>query len=76
MVQTSKYLLIDAPAVTSGQGRGKIIQYVTPDLYILCPKHVRSKTDLTWEAKVVAAADAVDTAETNWKHKDPQTEVT
>ena len=31
-VQTSIFLLIDATAVTLGQGHGKIIQYILPDL--------------------------------------------
>ena len=38
IMQTSKFLLIDATAVTLGQGHGKVIQYISPDLYILCPK--------------------------------------
>ena len=37
IVQTSKYLLIDVTAVTSGPGHGKVIQYILPDLHILCP---------------------------------------
>ena len=73
IVQTSKFLLIDATAVTLGQGQQKVIQYISPDSYILCAKYLRfSSNVLTWEAKVVAAADAADTAaaaETNWKHK-------
>ena len=31
IVQTSKFLLIDATAVTLGEGHGKVIQYITPD---------------------------------------------
>ena len=66
-VQTSKFVLIDATHVTLGQGHGKVIQYISPDPYILSPKYLRfSAMVLTWEAKVVAAADA---AETNWKRK-------
>ena len=38
--QTSKFLLIDATAVTLGQGHGKVIQYITPDSYILCAKYL------------------------------------
>ena len=34
IVQTSNFLLIDATAVTLGQGRGKVIQHIFPDLYI------------------------------------------
>ena len=41
IVQTSKFLLINAKAVTLGQGHGKVIQYILPDLYILCPKYLR-----------------------------------
>ena len=41
IVQTSKVLLIDVTAVTLGQGHGKVIQYISPDLYILCPKYLR-----------------------------------
>ena len=66
--QTSKFLLIDATAVTLGLGHWKVIQYILPDLYILCPKYLRfSSNALTWEAKVIAVA--ADPAETNWKHK-------
>ena len=39
--QTSKFLLIDATAVTLGQGHGKVIQYISPDPYILCAKYQR-----------------------------------
>ena len=67
IAQTSKFLLIDATAVTLGQGHGKVIQYISPDPYILCAKYLRfiAQTVLTWEAKAVAALDA--DAETNWK---------
>ena len=42
MVQKSKFLLIDATAVTLGQdGHGKVIQYISPDPYILRAKYVR-----------------------------------
>ena len=41
IVQTSKYLLIDALAVTLGQGHRKVIQYISPDSYILCAKYLR-----------------------------------
>ena len=41
IVQTSKFLLIDATAVTLGQGHGKVIQYISPDPYILCAKYLR-----------------------------------
>ena len=55
ITQTCKFLLIDATAVTLGQGHGKVIQYISRD----------------GGAKVVAAAatPAADAAEKNWKHK-------
>ena len=34
-------MLIDATAVTLGQGQGKVIQYISPDPYILCAKYLR-----------------------------------
>ena len=39
IAQTSKFLLIDATAMTLGQGHGKVIQYISPDPYILCAKY-------------------------------------
>ena len=41
IAQTSKFLLIDATAATLGQGHGKVIQYISPDPYILCAKYLR-----------------------------------
>ena len=41
IVQTSKFLLIDATAVTLCQGHGKVIEYISPDPYILCAKYLR-----------------------------------
>ena len=38
---TSKFLLINARAVTLGKGQRKVIQYIFPDLYFLCPKYLR-----------------------------------
>ena len=35
IVQTTKFLLIDATPVTLGQGHENVIQYILPDLYIL-----------------------------------------
>ena len=35
IAQTSEFLLIDATAVTLGQGHGKVIQYISSDPYIL-----------------------------------------
>ena len=31
IVQTSKFFIIDASAVTLGQGHGKVIEYISPD---------------------------------------------
>ena len=36
IAQTSKFLVIDATAVTLGQGHGMGIQYISPDPYSLC----------------------------------------
>ena len=41
IAQTSKFLLIDATAATLGQGHGVVIQYISPDPYILCAKYLR-----------------------------------
>ena len=41
IAQTSKFLLIDTTAVTLGQGQRKVIQYISPDPYILCAKYER-----------------------------------
>ena len=42
IAQKSKFLLIDATAVTLGQGHEKVIQYISPDPYILlCAKYQR-----------------------------------
>ena len=41
IVQTSKFLLINATAVTLGQGHGKVIQYISPEPYILCANYLR-----------------------------------
>ena len=41
IVQTNKFSLIDAKALTLGQGHRKVIQYISHDLYILCPRHLR-----------------------------------
>ena len=38
IAQTSKCLLIDAIAVALGQGHRKVIQYISPDSYIICAK--------------------------------------
>ena len=70
IVQASKFLLIDATAVNFDQGHGEVIQYISPDLYILCPKYLRFSSngfDVKGNFKCnLVAADAV---ETNWKHK-------
>ena len=41
IVQTSKFLLIDATALTLVRGHGMVIQYISPYAYILCPKYLR-----------------------------------
>ena len=41
IVLRSKFLLINATPVALGQGHGKVIQYMFPDLYFLCPKYAR-----------------------------------
>ena len=45
IAQTSKFLLIDATAVTLGQGHRKFIQYNSPDSYILCAKYLRFRSN-------------------------------
>ena len=44
-MQTSKFTLTNATAVTLGQGHGKVIQYIFPDLRFLCPKYLRSSSN-------------------------------
>ena len=41
IVQTSNFMLINATAVTLGESHGKVIQYISPDPYILCAKYLR-----------------------------------
>ena len=41
IAQTSKLLLIDATAVTFGQGYRKVTQYISQDSYILFVKYLR-----------------------------------
>ena len=42
ITQTSKFVLIDATAVTLGQGHENVIEYIYPgDPYILCAKYLR-----------------------------------
>ena len=40
IVQTIKFLLINATAVTWGQGHGKVMQYISPDPYIPWAKYL------------------------------------
>ena len=40
IAQTGNLLLIDVTAVTLGQGHRKVIQYISPDSYILCAKYL------------------------------------
>ena len=48
MAQTSKLLLIDATAVTLSQGNGKVIQYISPDPYILLGPGVHYIGHFSW----------------------------
>ena len=41
IAQTNIFLLIDATAVTLGQGHRKLIQYIFIDSYILCAEYQR-----------------------------------
>ena len=41
IVQTIKFLLINAIAVTLGEGHEEVIQYISPDPYIVCAKYLR-----------------------------------
>ena len=69
ITQTSNFLLIDATAVTLGQGHGKVIQYISPEPYILCTKYQRfSSNSFDVRGKSFSVTDA-DAVETNWKHK-------
>ena len=45
IAQKSKFLLISATAVTLGQSHGKIIQYISPGLYFLCPQYQKLGTN-------------------------------
>ena len=74
ILQKSKFLLIDATAVTLVQGHQKGIEYISPDSYILCANYLR----FSWN--VVDMRDKSccsggrsggggEAAETNWKHK-------
>ena len=40
ILQTSKFLLIDATALILGQIHRNAIQYISPDSYILCAKYL------------------------------------
>ena len=41
IAQTSKFMLIDATAMTLGQGHWEVMQYISPDPYILWAKYLR-----------------------------------
>ena len=41
IAQTSKFILIDATAVTLTQGHGMVIQYISLNPYNLCAKYLR-----------------------------------
>ena len=81
ITQTSKFLLIDAKAVTLGQGHSEVIQYISPDSYIICANiEGLAQPVWMWEAKVVAAAYGGGGGRTRRKRtenlKSPQTGVT
>ena len=42
----NKFLVIKVTAVTFGQGHGRVIQYFSQDLYILCPKYLRFSSNV------------------------------
>ena len=44
ILSTSNFLFINVTSITLGQGHQKVIQYIFPDLYFLCPKQF-------WQAK-------------------------
>ena len=73
IAQTSKFLLIDATAVTLGQSNGRVIQYISPDPYILCAKYLRfSSNGFDVRDKSCCGGGrggGADEAETNWTHK-------
>ena len=60
IVQTNKFLLMDA----TGQGQGKVIQYISPDPCILCAKYQR----FSWNGFDVRGKSFC-AAETDWKPK-------
>ena len=41
IVQTNTFLLTNVTAMTLGEGHKKVIQYISPDPYFLCPKYLR-----------------------------------
>ena len=74
IAQTSKFLRTDATAVTLGQGHRKVIEYISPDSYILCAKYLWFSTngfDVRDKSCWVGGrgGGGEDAAETNWKHK-------
>ena len=71
IVQTSKFLLIDATAVTLGQGHGKVIQHIFPDLYtctLYSLPQIFSSNSFDVRGKSRCGGDAADVEETNWKY--------
>ena len=67
VMQTNKFLLIDATAVTLGHGHEKVIQYISPDSYILCAKYLWFSTNgFDVRGKSFGCGGR---GETNWKHK-------
>ena len=46
IAQTSTFLVINATAVTLGQGHRKVIQHISPYPYILCAKYLRFSSNI------------------------------
>ena len=62
-MQTNKFVLIDTTAVTLGEGHGKAIQYISPDLSILFVKYLR----FSWNGFVVKDKTLCDNGHTGCK---------
>ena len=74
IVQTSNFFLMDATAVTLVQDHGKVIHYISPDLYILCTKYLRFSSNVfAVRGKSCWGSGRADTAvKMNWKHSHPR----
>ena len=63
--QTSTFLLINATAVTLGEGHGKVIEYISPDPYIICAQYLRfSSNGFNVRGKSCCGGNALKT----WSH--------